>query len=148
MCHISCQEAQNALFACWREVDINGGINTHRLYEPDGEFWFGSRGFVNREEIRRFYAWRRTGKTRTTRHLVLNPIFNCSSSSGSVTADYTLVIFGGAGDAPIDTAAPNMIADASAHLVFRDNCWLFRRHQLVPVMVGQGSIKIPDELPE
>ena len=139
------QEIQRVLFERWRGVDTNAGIHTHELYETDGEFWLGSRGFCGREEIRRFYAWRRSGQSRTTRHLILNPIVGFSSDV--VTVDYTLVIFGGAGNVPIETAPPNMIADASARLVRHGDRWLFNSHRLVPVMVGQSSIQIPDELP-
>ena len=140
-----CQEIQRALFVRWREVDGNAGVHTHELYEAEGEFRLGDRVFQGREEIRRFYAWRRSGQPRTTRHLVLNPIMDCSPDM--VTVDYTLVIFGGAGNAPIETAPPNMVADAAAQLVRHGDRWLFRRHCLAPVMVGGSSIQIPDVLP-
>ena len=140
------QEVQCALFACWREVDINSGIHTHEFYETDGELWLGTRGFRGREEIRRFYAWRRSGLSRTTRHLVINPIADFASNV--VTVNYTLVVFAGTGDVPTITAPPNTISDATAQLARHGDGWMFRHHQLVSVMVGgQNGLQIPDELP-
>ncbi|GHU31619.1 hypothetical protein AGMMS50256_20390 [Betaproteobacteria bacterium] len=138
-------EVQRMLFACWREVDINAGIHTHEFYEADGGFWLGDREFRNQEEIRRFYVWKRSGQPRTTRHLVLNPIM--SYDQGMAIVDYTLVVFGGAGDPPISTAPPISIADVSAKLILHGDRWLFRQHRLAPVMHGQNSLRIPDELP-
>src|SRR5579863_8490358 len=57
----------------WRDVDCNGGRCAHELYENDGVYAVGRNQFRGRDNIRRFYDWRRGRREQaSTRHLITN----------------------------------------------------------------------------
>lgn len=135
-------EALIAQFA-WR-IDHDGGRGVEDLFTEDGVYGFEFGAMQGREAIAGFYRWRRSGETRTSRHLFSNLHVHAASDE-KATASCVLTLHAGDGEAPLPLD-PVMVADYHDTVVrCGDGAWRFAEREVAlvfgefPHMRGHGA---------
>lgn len=134
-------EALVARFA-WL-VDHDEGRGVESLFAVDGVYAFAFGAMEGRDAIAGFYEWRRSGPTRTSRHLFSN-LHVRGAGPVSASATCVLTLHAGDGEAPLPLD-PVLVADYDDDFVRgEDGLWRFSRRQMSLVFGEYPHIRSTD----
>src|SRR5688572_30818229 len=117
------QQLQALLVDYWYDVDTNWGRNAPEYFAPDG-IWVGERQmFEGREGVRGFYSWREQRGGRVVFHAVQNVRADFDGATDRAVCEWVLVLYGGDGTPPIETAPPILIDYITERWALTDEGW-------------------------
>jgi len=125
------QELALQLADYWHELDFNGGADASRFYTEDAEFHGQFASYMGRNNIQKFYDWRRARGDRLSVHSFTN--FR-ARFTGPDTAEATnfLFLYAKDGVRPLPSHVPVTISLATDKFVrVEDGRWLctYRRFE-------------------
>lgn len=130
----------------WHDVDTNWGRNAPDYFAEDG-LWVGDvQTFEGREGVRGFYSWREQRGGRVVFHAVQNLRAQFDGAPDRAVCDWVLVLYGGDGTPPIESAPPILIDRIAERWSLTDDGWKITHRSSSLLFRGGSVLQTPSDL--
>jgi hypothetical protein len=138
---IATAELEMGLADFWHDVDTNWGRHAADYYAAEAVYKSGKLNLEGREEIQKFYSWRKDRGARVAVHAYSN--FRAEfDDAGGATAHWYMLLWAADGEAPRESEAPTRISRATETFRYDEDAgrWLCTRRELVNLFRGGNQL--------